>query len=104
MLLSSTNTASARDVQRNYRKVIDRVKKTKQPVIIISRNEPEVAIVTLEDYQRLQRKKLDWSFLNDVWERNKNLDPDEVYKEVTEEVEKVRQEMYEKEQKAARGR
>ncbi|GEM_PF-515278 len=101
-MITSTNTASARDVQRNYRKVIEKVKKTNKPVVVISRNQPEVAIVSLdvlEEYERLKKETVDWSFVDEIRALNADKDPDKVYKDVKEEVETIRQEMYEKRQK-----
>lgn len=53
----NTVTVTARDVLRNYREVFDKVKKTKQPAIVVSRKEPQVAIVSLDDLERLRALK-----------------------------------------------
>ncbi len=106
-MLSSTDTTSARNIQRNYREVINKVIRTKKPVIVISHNQPEVAIIdmkTFSDYTKFRNQQADWAFLGDVWERNKHLDPDKVYKDITEIVEEVRQEAYEKRKKAKSSR
>lgn len=50
-MLNFPKTTSAREIQRNYRKIFDQVKKTKQPVIVMKNNKPEVAIV---DYKKLE--------------------------------------------------
>lgn len=103
MLLPTTNTVSARDVQRNYRKIVERVKKKNQPVVVIRKNQPEVAIVSLDilaEYKELKTSTFDWTIVDRIRALNADKDPDEVYKEVTEEVEKVRQERYDAEQKA----
>lgn len=102
-MITSTNTTSAREIQRNYRKVVEKVKKTNQPIIVINRNKPDVAIMSidaLQEYNRLKSDKLDWSIIDEIRALNADKDPEEVYKEVTEEVEAVRQEKYEKEKKA----
>lgn len=49
-----TITVTARDILRNYREVFNKVKKTKQPVVVISKKEPQVAIVSLDDLEILK--------------------------------------------------
>ncbi len=50
-------TVNARDILRNYKQVFDTVKKTKQPVVVISQKEPQVAIVPIEDLEKLRQLK-----------------------------------------------
>lgn len=38
-------TTTAKELQKNYRKVFDQVKKTKEPVVVMCNNKPDVAIV-----------------------------------------------------------
>lgn len=47
-------TATARDIQRNYRKVFDTVKRTKEPVFVMKNNKPEVAIVDAQKLQEME--------------------------------------------------
>lgn len=92
-------TISARDIQRGYKKVFDRVKKTKRPVVVMANNQPQAAIVSmqmLEKLNQLEQDKRFWDTVEEIRARNSDKDPDEVYKDVTETVEQVRQEMYEK--------
>jgi prevent-host-death family protein len=49
-----TYTISARDIQQNYKAVVDRVKHTKQPAILVNQKEPQAVIVSLEDFEKLQ--------------------------------------------------
>jgi len=49
-----TVTVTARDILRNYREVFDKVKKTKQPAVVVSKQKPQVAIVSLDDLERLK--------------------------------------------------
>ena len=44
-------TTTAREIQRNYKKVFSIVKRTKEPVFVMKNNKPEVAIV---DAKRLE--------------------------------------------------
>jgi prevent-host-death family protein len=52
-----THMISARDIQRNYKAVVDRVKHTKQPAILMSQKEPQAVIVSVEDFEKLQEMR-----------------------------------------------
>ncbi len=47
---------SAVAIQRNYKKVIETVKETKEPVIILRRNKPEAAMIDIETFEELSKK------------------------------------------------
>lgn len=49
------NNITARDILRNYKQVFDKVKNTKQPAVVMSQKEPQVAIVSLDDLEKLQK-------------------------------------------------
>ena len=49
------NYANIRDLQRNYRKVAKEVNKTNKPTIVMSKNEPQFAIVSLKTLDKLQQ-------------------------------------------------
>ncbi len=51
----TTTIVTARDILRDYKSVFNDVRKTKRPAIVTTHKEPQVAIVSLEDLQRLQR-------------------------------------------------
>lgn len=53
----NTHTVTARDILRNYRAIFDKVKKSKQPTVVISQKQPQVAIVPLDDLDKLQALK-----------------------------------------------
>src|SRR5258708_5224598 len=53
--MTQTATITPRDILRNYKNVFDMVKKTKQPAVVVSRKEPQVAIVSLDDLEKLQK-------------------------------------------------
>jgi hypothetical protein len=42
------NTVDARKIPHNYRRIFDQVQVTRQPMIVIANNRPQVAIVSLE--------------------------------------------------------
>lgn len=54
MLYNFTYTTSARDVQRHYRKLFDTVRATKQPLVVMRRNRPDVAIVDVKYLEELE--------------------------------------------------
>jgi prevent-host-death family protein len=49
---------SSRDMQRSYKDIVERVKHTKMPALIVSQNKPQAAIVSLEDYEELRRIRM----------------------------------------------
>ncbi|MEK7517649.1 MAG: type II toxin-antitoxin system Phd/YefM family antitoxin [Patescibacteria group bacterium] len=53
----NTVTVTTRDILRNYKQVFERVKKTKQPAVVVSQKEPQVAIVSLDDLEKLKQLK-----------------------------------------------
>lgn len=99
-------TISARDIQRGYKRVFDSVKKTKRPVVVMAKNAPQAAIISLEmleDYNKLRSDQELFAIIDEIQAKNRNKDPDEVWEDVTQSVEEVRREMYEQE-KAKGGR
>ncbi|MBI2268029.1 MAG: type II toxin-antitoxin system Phd/YefM family antitoxin [Candidatus Blackburnbacteria bacterium] len=53
-MLTFPKTTSAREIQRNYRKIFDRVKKTKEPVVVMRNNKPEVVIVNYKKLEEME--------------------------------------------------
>src|SRR5947207_9871981 len=51
----NTSTISTRDIQRHYKEIFDHVKQTKRPAVVMSKKEPQVAIVSLDDLDELQK-------------------------------------------------
>lgn len=48
------NTISARQIQREYKKVLQLANKTKEPIIVMSNNKPLGAIIGLDILEKLQ--------------------------------------------------
>lgn len=48
------NTVSARQIQREYKKVLKRANQSKEPIIVMANNKPLGAVVGLEILERLQ--------------------------------------------------
>lgn len=56
-LKTMPKTASVRDVQRNYKKLFDYVIKTKEPLYLLSNNQPKVVVLDLAVFEDLAAKK-----------------------------------------------
>lgn len=53
-MFSFPKTTTAKDIQRNYRKVFDLAKKTGEPVIVMRNNKPDVAIVDVKKLEEME--------------------------------------------------
>ena len=48
------NTVSARQIQREYKKVLENANKSKEPIIVMSNNKPLGAVIGLDLLEKLQ--------------------------------------------------
>ena len=96
-----TNTVSGRDIQRQYKKIFAKVKKTQKPIVVISDNKPQAAIVSLEMLEKYE-KLSGWAIIDEIRTQNQGVDPRQVEKDVNQSVEAVRQEMYDKQVASSR--
>lgn len=48
------NTVSIRDILRSHKRVLEGVKKNKERVVIVSQEQPQAGLVSLEDLERLE--------------------------------------------------
>lgn len=48
------NTVSARQIQRGYKKVFQDANKSKEPIVVMSNNKPQGAIIGLDLLEKLQ--------------------------------------------------
>ena len=48
-------TVSVSDIQKNYRKIFNSAKRTKEPVIVLSNNKPDVAIIDYDSLEALRK-------------------------------------------------
>ncbi len=100
------STISAREIQRGYKKVFDAVKRTKKPVVVMANNNPQAAIISmemLEKYTELEKEQVFWNTVDEIRASNADKNPDEVMKDITQEVETVRQQRYEQKKAKSRG-
>lgn len=49
------NTVNIRDILRSHKQVLERVKKTKERVVIVSQEQPQAGLVSLDDLKRLDQ-------------------------------------------------
>lgn len=45
---------TVREIQRNYRKIFDEVKKTKEPVVVMKNNKPKVVIMDAKKLSEME--------------------------------------------------
>lgn len=48
------NTISARQIQREYKKVLQKANRSKEPIVVIANNKPLGAVIGLDLLERLQ--------------------------------------------------
>lgn len=49
------NTVTARQIQKDYKRIFDQVKETQKPIIVITNSKPTVAIVSLDFLERVDK-------------------------------------------------
>ncbi|MCS6801766.1 MAG: type II toxin-antitoxin system Phd/YefM family antitoxin [Chloroflexota bacterium] len=94
---------SSREAQNRFGELLRTVVHTKEPVIVERHGKPYAEVIAPELVEEFQREAgRDWAVFEGGWQRNAAIDPDEVYRDVTEVVEAVRREWYERAQAAQR--
>lgn len=53
----NTNVIPARNLQKSYKSIIEEVKTKKNAVVLTTNNQPQAAIVSLEDLEKIQQTK-----------------------------------------------
>lgn len=94
---SFPDTISARDIQRGYTAIFNRVKKTNKPIVVMANNTPQAAIIslkTLEELTRQQQKEEAFKIIETIRSRNQGLDEDEEMEFITQAVKEVRRRRY----------
>ena len=93
-----TRRISAKEARDNFGDLLGSVHYGGQPVIVEKKGKPFAVMISPEDFERLQelaRERL-FETVREIREANKDADPDAVLSDVTEAVEAVRQEEYER--------
>lgn len=47
-------TVSARRIQREYKKVLEEANKSKEPIVVMSNNKPQAAIISLDLLEKMR--------------------------------------------------
>jgi PHD/YefM family antitoxin component YafN of YafNO toxin-antitoxin module len=101
--LNMVRTISARDATANFADILGSISESNETIVVEDAGKPVAVIISPEDYREQAWQRF-WSAVDRIQERNADKDPDEVYRDVTEVVEEVRQEHYERELAAAEHR
>ena len=98
MIQDTFNVTQVRD---NLSDILGRVKYGKEVITIEKKGKPYAVIMSQEDYEKYKTgaKKRLGEVVATIQAKNANVDEDEAMKEITQVVEDVRQEMYERENK-----
>ena len=62
------HTVSARQIQREYKKILEKANKIKQPIIVISNNKPQGAVIGLHLLEKLRLTEVAMEALKDYRE------------------------------------
>ena len=49
-------TTTVREIQRNYKKIFEDVKKSKKPIIVMKNNKPDVAVIDVKILEALEKR------------------------------------------------
>src|SRR5262245_2331223 len=97
-------TVRAREAESTIGQLIDLVAATKEAVIVEEAGEAKAVLISPEDLQRFPPAEDDpWAVIDRIRARMPDRDPDDVLREVTEIVEEVRPERYERAQRDQAG-
>lgn len=97
--LQTFNTVSARQIQRDYKKIFAQVNKTNESVVVISNNQPQVVIVSLKEAEKINNFLLEerfWQTVRSIQSKNLYNDPTATQKDIDEAVKDARQKVYNK--------
>lgn len=56
MNISISNVVSASDIQKRYRQIFDKVKKTREPVVVMRGKQAEVAVISIKEFEEMEEK------------------------------------------------
>jgi prevent-host-death family protein len=84
---------TAQEARQNLADILGMVYYGKEPVIVEKRGRTVAVVISPEDYELLQREKEKaFGVVERLQERNADKDPQEVFEDVTQAVDEVRQE------------
>jgi prevent-host-death family protein len=91
-----TRRVSAKEARSNFSDLLGSVHYGGDPVIVEKKGRPFAVLISPEDFERFQMiaKEQFFETVREIQQANKDADPQEVLRDVTEAVEAVRQEEY----------
>lgn len=92
-------TVSARELQRNYKSVFAKANKANKPIMVISNNEPQVVLISVEKFNQYSQAETEtnfWDAVREIQSKNRYNDPITTQKDIDEAVEEARQKVYDK--------
>lgn len=97
---------SSQEASANFAELLGQVYDTKEPIIVEKQGKAVAVVINPEEYERYQQwaRERFFEVVREIQERNADKTEEEVLADVTEAVEAVRQEKYEREHPAARRR
>ncbi len=95
---------SSKEAREHFSDLLGLVYYTKEPVIVEKKGKPVAVVISLEQYEAIQKEEERlWQVADQIRNRNRDNDPDEVLRDVTAMVEEVRKTRYDKRQQEAKG-
>src|SRR5437016_6169269 len=93
---------SSKEARANFAELLGAVYYTQEPVIVERKGKPVAVVISPKEFERIQqerdqRREQAWNAVRRLQDANQDADPDEVYRDVTDVVDEVRQEHYAKE-------
>jgi prevent-host-death family protein len=91
-----TRRISAKEARNNFSDLIGQVRYSGDPVIVEKQGRPFAVLISPEDFARFQTiaKERFFETTREIQQDNKDVDPEEVLRDVTEAVDAVRREEY----------
>jgi len=88
---------SSKEARERFSDLLGSVYYTKEPVIVEKKGKPIAVVISLEQYEAIQKEEERlWRIVDQIRARNVDNDPDEVLQDVTAVVEDVRKTRYDK--------
>ena len=100
-----TKRVSVGEARANLADLLGAVYYGKEPVVVERKGKPMAVLISPEQYERYQRDVMERfrQTVDELHQLNADLDPEEGMREVSQVVEEVRQELYEREQQPDSG-
>mgnify|MGYP000141385098 CR=1 FL=1 len=95
-----SRTVTIQDATRNFAGLIDSIAQTEETVIVDDGGDAVAVVLSPHEFLKFRRERA-WALIRRVQDRNAHLDPDDVLTDVTNVVEEVRQEQYDRRRSSA---